>query len=60
MVCVYEAGGVMTNREMAIRLAAATIEKMLAGEDVDAKTTLEVLKTEIEVFDLIQSIRSSQ
>lgn len=50
----------MTNREMAIRLAAATIEKMLAGEEVDAKTTLEVLRTEIEVFDLIQSIRSSQ
>lgn len=50
----------MTNREMAIRMAAATIEKMLAGEEVDAQKTLEVLKTEIEVFDLVQDLISNR
>lgn len=46
----------MTNREMAIRMAAATLEKIIAGEEVDASKTLEVLKAEIEVFDLIKNI----
>lgn len=46
----------MTNREMAIRLAAATIEKMLKYDNTYAQQTLEVLKAEIEVFDLMNEI----
>ena len=37
----------MTNREMAIRLAAATIEQMLKHDNTYAQKTLEVLKAEI-------------
>lgn len=44
----------MTNREMAIRLAAATIEKMLKFDNNYAEETLKVLRAEIEVFDAIQ------
>lgn len=46
----------MTNREMAIRLAAATIEQMLKYDTSYAQQTLNVLKAEIEVFDLVQEI----
>ena len=46
----------MTNREMAIRLAAATIEKMLKFDNNYADETLKVLRAEIEVFDLVQQL----
>jgi hypothetical protein len=46
----------MTNREMAIRHAAATIEQMLKFNNANAQSALEVLKAEIEVFDLIQDL----
>ena len=45
----------VTNREMAIRMAAATLEKILAGEEVDVQKTLDVLNLEIEVFELINT-----
>lgn len=50
----------MTNREMAIRLAAATIEQMLKHDNTYAQNTLEVLKAEIEVFDLINEITKAR
>lgn len=50
----------MTNREMAIRLAAATIEQMLKHDNTYAQKTLEVLKAEIEVFDLINEIAKAR
>lgn len=50
----------MTNREMAIRLAAATIEQMLKHNATYAQQTLEVLKAEIAVFDLIQQLVENQ
>ena len=46
----------MTNREMAIRMAALTIEKVMAGEEVDLQKTLEVLRAETEVFDLVKEL----
>lgn len=46
----------MTNREMAIRLAAATIEKMLKFDTNYAEETLKVLRAEIEVFDLVRDL----
>ena len=46
----------MTNREMAIRLAAATIERMLKFDTNHAEETLKVLRAEIEVFDLVQQL----
>lgn len=46
----------MTNREMAIRLAAATIEKMLKFDTNYAEETLRVLRAEIEVFDLVRDL----
>lgn len=50
----------MTNREMAIRLAAATIEQMLKYDSSYAQQTLEVLKAEIEVFDLLDEIANAK
>ena len=50
----------MTNREMAIRLAAATIEQMLKYDSNHAQQTLEVLKAEIEVFDLLDEIANAK
>lgn len=46
----------MTNREMAIRLAASTIEQMLKHNATYAQQTLDVLRAEIEVFDLINKL----
>lgn len=60
MVCLHEEGGGMTNREMAIRLAASTIEQMLKYDNSYAQQTLNVLKAEIEVFDLLDEIAKSK
>lgn len=46
----------MTNREMAIRLAAATIERMLKYDNTNTEETLKVLKAEIEVFDFSKQL----
>lgn len=46
----------MTNREMAIRLAAATIEKMLKFDTNYAEETLKVLRGEIETYDLMKEL----
>lgn len=46
----------MTNREMAIRFAAATIEQMLKFNNANAQSALEALRNEIEVFDLVREL----
>lgn len=46
----------MTNREMAIRYASATIEQMLKYDNAHALSALDALKAEIETFDLIQQL----
>ena len=46
----------MTNREMAIRYAAATIEQMLKYDNTHSDAALKTLRAEIEVFDLVKEI----
>lgn len=46
----------MTNREMAIRFAAEVLEQVVAGNTANAQEALNVLKAEVEVFDLIAEI----
>lgn len=50
----------MTNREMAIRFAAKVLEQVVSGDTSNAAEALEILKAEVEVFDLLNQILESK